>query len=275
MSSQFWDETRAEAYRRFRFYFPEKPLAGKTVMVAGGTGGLGSATVALLAAEGARLVVGYRKDEERAGRLSAAIEMEFGAKLELMKGDLCDARVRAAYLKAAEKLARPLAGAAIFSGDPARVAFQDLDREALVASFESNYAGPILLAKDLGDKMEQQPEGGGIVLLASMQAVAAFPSSLNYAAPKAALVHAARILAQQWNRVRVNVVAPGATIAGMAAASVQSGKYDRHIASGAIARFGRPEDVARAVRFFLEPDNYVTGQTLVVDGGLTLRRDLG
>ena len=113
------------------------------------------------------------------------------------------------------------------------------------------------------------------MLPASMQAVAAFPSSLNYAAPKAALVHAARILAQQWNHVRVNVVAPGATIAGMAAASVQSGKYDRHIASGAIARFGRPEDVARAVRFFLEPDNYVTGQVLVVDGGLTLRRDRG
>jgi len=273
MSSQFWDETRAEAYRRFRFNFPEKTLAGKTVVVAGGTGGLGAATVALLAAEGAKLVVSYRNDDERAHNLSAAMQNEFGAKLALVKGDLCDAQIRPEYLKAAEKLAAPVAGAAIFPGDPARVAFQDLDREALVASFESNYAGPILLARDLGEKMEQQPEGGSIVLLASMQAVAAFPSSLNYAAPKAAVVHAARILAQQWNRVRVNVVAPGATIAGMAAASVQAGKYDRHIASGAIARFGRPEDVAHAVRFFLEPDNYVTGQTLVVDGGLTLRRD--
>lgn len=275
MSSQFWDETRAEAYRRFRFDFPEKMLAGKAIVVAGGTGGLGAAAVALLAAEGAKLIVGYRRDEERARSLCAAMQKQFGAELALVKGDLCDMEVRTQYRKAAEKLATPLAGAAIFPGDPARVAFKDLDREALVASFESNYAGPILLARDLGEKMEQQPEGGSIVLLASMQAVAAFPSSLNYAAPKAALVHAARILAQQWNRVRVNVVAPGATIAGMAAASVQSGKYDRHLAGGAIARFGRPEDVARAVRFFLEPDNYVTGQTLVVDGGLTLRRDRG
>lgn len=275
MSSQFWDETRAEAYRRFRFEFAEKTLAGKGVVVAGGTGGLGAATVALLAAEGARLAVGYRKDDERARGLSAAIEKEFGAKLEFVKGNLCEVQVRGEYLKAGEKLAVPLVGAAIFPGDPARVAFQDLDREALVASFESNFAGPILLAKDLGEKMEHESVGGSIVLLASMQAVAAFPSSLNYAAPKAALVHAARILAQQWNRVRVNVVAPGATIAGMAAASVQSGKYDRHIASGTIARFGRPEDVARAVRFFLEPDNYVTGQVLGVDGGLTLRRDRG
>lgn len=275
MSSQYWDEARAEAYRRFRFHFPEKTLAGKTVVVAGGTGGLGAATVALLAAEGAQLVVGYRNNEKRAHELSAAMEKEFGAKLALVNGDLCEAQDRTEYIKAAEKFSNSLAGAAIFPGDPARVAFQDLDREALVASFESNYAGPVLLARDLGERMEQQPEGGNIVLLSSMQAVAAFPSSLNYAAPKAALVHAGRILAQQWNRVRVNVVAPGATIAGMAATSVQAGKYDRHIASGAIARFGRPEDVARAVRFFLEPDNYVTGQTLVMDGGLTLRRDRG
>jgi NAD(P)-dependent dehydrogenase (short-subunit alcohol dehydrogenase family) len=106
-----------------------------------------------------------------------------------------------------------------------------------------------------------------------MQALAAFPSSVNYAAPKAALVHAARILAQQWNRVRVNVVAPGATTVGMASVSVQFGKYDRHVAGGAVFRFGRPEDVARAVRFFLEPDIYITGQAIVVGGGLTQRRD--
>jgi NAD(P)-dependent dehydrogenase (short-subunit alcohol dehydrogenase family) len=121
--------------------------------------------------------------------------------------------------------------------------------------------------------MESTAVGGSVVLLATMQALAVFPSSLNYAAPKAALVHAARILAQQWNHARVNVVAPGATTVGMATASVQSGKYDGHVASGAVSRFGRPEDVARAVRFFLEPDNYITGQIIAVDGGLTLRRD--
>jgi NAD(P)-dependent dehydrogenase (short-subunit alcohol dehydrogenase family) len=155
------------------------------------------------------------------------------------------------------------------------VPFEQLDRDALLASLDVNYVGPVLLAKDLGQVMEDSPSGGSLVLITTMQAHAAFPSSVNYAAPKAALAHAAKILAQQWNRVRVNVVAPGATISGMSAASVQSGKYDRYVESGAIARFGRPEDVARAVRFILEPDNYITGQTLVVDGGLTLRRDRG
>jgi NAD(P)-dependent dehydrogenase (short-subunit alcohol dehydrogenase family) len=275
MTSSHWDEPRADAYRRFHYEFRENTLAGKTIVVAGGTGGLGAATVWLLARDGAHLVVGYHNNRERAAGLSLAFEKEFGRKLILVEGDLCAADIRRNFIQAAASLGSTIAGAAIFPGDPARVAWKDLDREALVASLESNYVGPVLLAKELGEVMESTESGGSLVLLASMQALAAFPSSLNYAAPKAALVHAARILGQQWNRVRVNVVAPGATIAGMAAASVQSGKYDRHVSSGAVPRFGRAEDVARAVRFFLEPDNYITGESLVVDGGLTLRRDRG
>jgi 3-oxoacyl-[acyl-carrier protein] reductase len=274
MTSQYWDESQADAHRQFRYAFPERALAGETVIVAGGSGGLGAATVALLAREGARLVVGYRANRERAEALRRSMAESFQCTISLVGGDIAAPEVRHAYLAAAEKTGVPLAGAAIFPGDPARIAFADLNRETLLGSLESNYAGPVLLAKDLGEAMEKGARGS-IVLLATMQALAAFPSSLNYAAPKAALVHAAKILAQQWNHVRVNVVAPGATVAGMATASVQSGKYDRHVASGAIARFGRPEDVACAVRFFLEPDNYITGQALVVDGGLTLRRDRG
>src|SRR5580698_3322546 len=273
MTSQYWDAGQARAYHEFRYHFPENSLGGKTVVVAGGSGGLGAATVALLAREGAHLVVGYRANRERAEALRAAIESSFGSTASLVAGDIASAAVREAFLTAAQKFSAPLAGVAIFPGDPARVAFEDLNRETLLASVESNYLGPVLLAKELGAAMESSAVGGSVVLLASMQALAVFPSSLNYAAAKAALVHAARILAQQWNQVRVNVVAPGATSVGMAAASVQSGKYDRHVASGAVARFGRPEDVARAVRFFLEPDNYVTGQVVAVDGGLTLRRD--
>src|SRR5207244_9927773 len=91
-----------------------------------------------------------------------------------------------------------------------------------------------------------------------------------YAAPNAALIHAARILAKQWN-LRVNVVAPGVNNAGMAEQSVRSGKYDAFLEKGMIPRFGGPSDVARAILFFLEPDNYLTGQVLTVDGGLTTK----
>ncbi|MGB0033964.1 MAG: SDR family oxidoreductase [Candidatus Acidiferrales bacterium] len=275
MTSPHWDEARAEAYRNFRFEFSERTLAAHTVIISGGTGGLGAAAVALLAREGANLVVGYRSNRARAEALRSLVKNEFRGRIALVEGDIAELKVRRSYLAEAEELGAPLAGAAVFPGDPARVAFENLDRQALAESLEANFIGPVLLAKDLGEAMERGEGGGSVVLISTMQALGAFSSSLNYAAPKAALVHAARVLAQQWSRVRVNVVAPGATLAGMAAPSVQSGKYDRHIASGAIARFGRPEDVARAVRFFLEPDNYITGQALVVDGGLTLRRDRG
>jgi NAD(P)-dependent dehydrogenase (short-subunit alcohol dehydrogenase family) len=106
-----------------------------------------------------------------------------------------------------------------------------------------------------------------------MQANSLFPGSTFYAAQKAALQHAARILAKECRgpaNIRVNVVSPGITAAGMAEASIAAGKYDRFLRDGIIGRYGQAVDVARAVRFFLEPDNYVTGQVLSVDGGITL-----
>jgi NAD(P)-dependent dehydrogenase (short-subunit alcohol dehydrogenase family) len=106
-----------------------------------------------------------------------------------------------------------------------------------------------------------------------MQANALFPGSTVYASQKAALQHAALILAKEVRgpgNIRVNVVSPGVTAAGMAEASIAAGKYARFIDEGVIPRYGRAEDVARAIRFFLEPDNYVTGQVLCVDGGMTL-----
>ena len=68
----------------------------------------------------------------------------------------------------------------------------------------------------------------------------------------------------------MNVNSPGVNQAGMAEASIASGKYTKYLEDDVIPRYGRAEDVACAVRFFLEPDNYITGQVLTVDGGLTL-----
>jgi pteridine reductase len=70
--------------------------------------------------------------------------------------------------------------------------------------------------------------------------------------------------------IRVNCIAPGVTAAGMAEASIASGKYDHFLTSGIVPRFGRAEDVARVVRFLLTPDCYVTGQVISVDGGASL-----
>lgn len=236
-------------------------LRGREIVVAGGAGGIGSAVTALLAAEGARLVVSYHAHPERAERFrdSAAI----------VQADLTAAADRARLLDAAPAVY----GLVVLTGDPARVSDPAQTQEMMERSHRVNYLGPILLAREAAARMKAAGSPGAIVLLATMQALALFPNSTVYAGAKAALVHAARILAKESRgpaNIRVNVVSPGVTAAGMAQASIAAGKYQHYLNEGVIHRYGAAEDVARAIRFFLEPDNYVTGQVLAVDGGITL-----
>ena len=143
MSSAHWDESLAERYRQHHYEFPDKSLAGKTVVVAGGTGGLGSALEALLAREGAKVIAGYRANRERAESLGRAMDQQFGANVEFVAWDILEPGVRAAFVDAVTRGGQPLAGAAIFPGEPARVAFEALSREAISASVESNFTGPL------------------------------------------------------------------------------------------------------------------------------------
>lgn len=240
---------------------PESSLQGRQIVLAGGSGGLGSAAAELLAQEGARLVVSYRANRERAERLRAIAT--------LVQADLTVASDRERLLDAAPELY----GLAVFAGDPARVSDPAQMEEGMLRSHLANYLGPVLLARQAAERMRARGTPGAIVLISTMQAVALFPGSTVYAGAKAALLQAARILAKECRgaaNIRVNVIAPGVMAAGMAAASIASGKYDRYLREGAIHRFGAALDVARAVRFLLEPDNYITGQVLSVDGGITL-----
>jgi 3-oxoacyl-[acyl-carrier protein] reductase len=236
-------------------------LRGKEIILAGGPGGIGSAVIELLAAEGARLVVSYRANRERAERSRD--------KAQVLQADLTVDADRKRLLDSVQQLY----GVVVLAGDPARVTGGTDLREAMIRSHDVNYLGPILLAREAAERMKASGTAGAIVLTATMQAIALFPGSTAYAAPKAGLMHAARILAKECrgpSKIRVNVVSPGITAAGMAEASIASGKYDRYVKEGIIHRFGHAQDIARAVRFFLEPDNYVTGQVLSVDGGITL-----
>lgn len=236
-------------------------LRGLQVVLAGGAGGLGAVSARLLAAEGAAVTASYRSNAQRAESLRGVAA--------LVQADLTVAADRARLLDAAPRLY----GLVVFAGDPARVR-NPADTEALMRhSHEVNYLGPVLLAREAAARMRDTKTPGAIVLFSTMQAGAVFPNSTVYAAPKAALVHAARVLAKECRgpaNIRVNVVSPGVTAAGMAEASIASGKYDAYLRDGVIPRFGRAEDIARAVRFLLEPDNYITGQVMAIDGGLTL-----
>jgi NAD(P)-dependent dehydrogenase (short-subunit alcohol dehydrogenase family) len=236
-------------------------MKGKSVILAGGSGGLGSALAEMVAARGGIPVIGCLSNRERAEKLAEKLNAP------VVVGDVLDAEVRQRLIDTA-RAAGELYGVVPLVGHPARVPIEKAAENDLLDSMRVNFVGPVLLARDFA-----AAAGGvdaAIVFVSTMQGIGIFTGSTTYAAPKAALVHTARILAKQWS-IRVNVVAPGVNNAGMAEQSVRSGKYDHFLEKKIIPRWGRPEDVARAILFFLEPDNYVTGQVLTVDGGLSLK----
>ncbi len=233
-------------------------LRGREIILAGGTGGLGAVTASMLTQEGATVILSYRANHDRAERV--------GQNERVLQADLSSDDDRTALLDAAPDLY----GLVILTGDPSRGSNL---AETLPRSFETNFCGPVLLAREAAERMKMRNTPGAIVVLGTMQASALVPCSTAYAAqkrrwstPPASLPRGMR----GPTNIRVNVVNPGVTTAGMAKASVASGKYEPYLQQGAIHRYGQAEDIARAIRFFLEPDNYVTGQrSLTVDRGLT------
>jgi NAD(P)-dependent dehydrogenase (short-subunit alcohol dehydrogenase family) len=277
VTSRFLDPEQAKRQAEHRFDFNRKGLGGRVILLPGGAGGIGAAVTALLLQEGALPVVGYRGNRGRALAFQQKVQDQYGGPVALVEADISDPAGRARMIDAALNIKGELYGLVALTGDPARVKPADLDAAALEASFAANYAAPVLLARACADRMAASATRGAIVLVSSMQGVHPFEGSLAYSGPKAALVHAARILAKELGGeqdIRVNVVAPGVTTAGMARASIDAGKYDRYLERNLMPRFGRPEDVAKVIRLLLEPDSYITGQVITVDGGLTLRRDL-
>jgi NAD(P)-dependent dehydrogenase (short-subunit alcohol dehydrogenase family) len=242
-------------------------MKGRSIILAGGSGGLGAVLAESLAERGAIPVIGCRSNRERADALSNSLAHKYGVPVPVVEGDVLDDAVRKQLIEAAAQ-AGTLYGLVPLLGSPARIPIETATEHDLSDSMRVNYVGPVLLARDFAAAAADRDSA--IVFISTMQALGVFPGSTVYAAPKAALVHTARILAKQW-KIRVNVVAPGVNNAGMAEESVKSGKYDPFVEKKIIPRFGRPQDVARAILFFLEPDNYATGQVLTIDGGLTLK----
>ncbi len=236
-------------------------MAAMRILLVGGSGGLGRASAELLAAQGCELIVSYYKNAARADAMKGLAKV--------VQADITEAAARTRLLDEAGVLD----GLVVFAGDPARVTAPDQLERQMLTSHAVNYMGPLLLAREAAERMKGNHKAGSIVLFSSMQGVGLFPHSTAYAGAKAALIHGARILAKELrapHNIRVNVIAPGIIDAGMAQASIAAGKYERFLSEGIITRLGRASDVARTVRFLLEPDNYVTGQVISVDGGVTL-----
>jgi NAD(P)-dependent dehydrogenase (short-subunit alcohol dehydrogenase family) len=238
-------------------------MKGRVVILAGGSGGLGAATAEALAERGVIPVIGCRTNVERAQSLAQKLSNKYDLTAPVVVGDILDEQVRRQILDVAHS-AGDVYGLVPFVGNPARIPIETASEQDFLESMRTNFVAPVLLARDFAGRVAGKD--AAIVFISTMQGIGVFAGSTVYAASKAALIHAGRILSKQWD-IRVNIVAPGVNNAGMAEQSVRSGKYDSFLQKKVIPRYGNPSDVARAVVFFLEPDNYVTGQVLAVDGG--------
>lgn len=277
MPSPHIDAEESRCHDLLKFDYARRPLAGRVILIAGGTGGLGAATAALLVTEGAYPILGYHSNRGRAELVQQRLQDTYAGPVGLLPSDIRDDAGRKRFVQDALRVRDRIDGLVVFTGDPARAKTADLESPAFEEALVQNTVAPLLLARDVALAMRERSARGAIVLLSSMQGAYPFEGSLAYGTAKAALIHGAKVLAKDFGGragININVVAPGVTTVGMARASVDSGKYDPMIDRGVISRFGKPEDIARVVRLLIDPDGYITGQVLVVDGGLTLRRDM-
>ncbi|HET6899276.1 MAG TPA: SDR family NAD(P)-dependent oxidoreductase, partial [Vicinamibacteria bacterium] len=160
MPSKYLEPEQAKRLAEHRYEFRGKPLGGRVVLVPGGAGGLGAAITALLLQDGALPVVGYRTHRGRALAFQQKMQDMYGGPVALVEGDIGEAAVRERYLQAALDIKGEIYGLVALPGDPARVKPEELDAEALRASFAANYEAPVLLARATAERMVRQGTKG-------------------------------------------------------------------------------------------------------------------
>jgi 3-oxoacyl-[acyl-carrier protein] reductase len=243
-------------------------VAGKTAIVTGAATGIGAATATLLAARGARvLAAGLQPEALR--ETVAAIEAAGGEALAI-EADVSDPeQIEAVAARAEEAFGGGdilVNNAAIYPLGP----WYEADAAEWDAVFATNVRGYFLLARAVRPQMLARG-GGSIVNVASVTFYWGEAGLVSYVASKGAVIGFTRSLAREAGPegIRVNAVAPGAfPTAATAIHADQAALWEGILAAQSIKRRGEVEDVARAIAFFAGDDSsFVSGQTLLVDGG--------
>jgi len=250
-------------------------MAGKTVIVTGGGGGIGGAACRLFAAEGAKVAI-FDTNLDAADKVASGIKATGGAAASF-KCDITDRTAVNAGVAAAEAVLGPIdvlvnnAGWDVFKPFVKTV---PAEWDKLIAI---NLTGALHMHHAVLPGMAAR-KYGRIINVASDAARVGSSGEAVYAACKGGLVALSKTLAREHARhgITINVICPGPTdtalLAGVAAGAANPEKlieaFTRAIPLG---RLGQPEDLARAIVFFGSDDaSFITGQVLSVSGGLTM-----
>ncbi|HEV7622512.1 MAG TPA: SDR family oxidoreductase [Amnibacterium sp.] len=236
------------------------------VVVTGGGRGIGAAVCRRLAADGADVVVGYRRDRDAAERVAAEVRAA-GRRAIAVAADVTDEAEVEALLAAAGGLG-PVTGLVTSAGAATAVGrLEDLPVAALRADLELDLLGTLLPIRAAIPRL-REAGGGAIVTVSSGAATLGSPGEfVHYAAAKAGVdtltVGLSKELAA--DGIRVNAVAPGLVRTGF---HRDPGRPDRLVPTVPMQRAGEPEEIAAAVSWLLSSDaSYTTGAILRVAGG--------
>jgi 3-oxoacyl-[acyl-carrier protein] reductase len=234
-------------------------------IVTGGSRGIGRAIAVELAAHGYQMVITYKANDGAAAETLRMIR-EAGGNGEAVKFDVGNT---AEAEEAVNDLVGRLERIDVLvnnAGVTADGLFLMMPRRDWNAVIDTTLHGFYNMTKPVLRKMLRR-KSGSIVSLSSVSALVGHRGQANYAAAKAGLIAASRVLSSEVARlgVRVNVVAPGAVDTEM----VQNAPLADIKQMIPMGRIGRPEEVAKVVRFLCSDDaSYITGQVISVNGGM-------
>lgn len=240
-------------------------LQGKTVLVTGASSGIGRQTAVECSKLGARLVVTARSEE----RLQETLAMLEGEGHTSLTADLTKAEDVQRLAEACPVLDGVVHNAGIVRSKP--IAFYA--REDLDAVFSANAFAPMLLNRWLLKK-KKLAQGGSIVFTSSVASVRANLGNGIYGSSKAALTAYMRYCAKELaaKRIRVNAVHPGMVETKLIhGGAISEEDMKKDAAKYPLGRYGRPEEIAWAIIYFLsDASAWTTGTSLFVDGGSLL-----